>query len=102
MAHNKRFKLERTAEALPVQQVKVDESAKTFRHQRKPWAVEYRTRPAALDMAWGCFNKIDRTVWRKYTTRRARDEALAQIERRIAKEDRWWPWRDCEFRPKGG
>lgn len=106
----KRFKfngMKGTAEARPVQEVRADQALQPDRNRkrtkdRKPWVVEYRTRPEILAEGdrgfWSWLNTPEWTVWRRYTTRAARDEAMRQFQKRQAAGDRYWPWRDCEFR----
>ena len=107
----KRFKfngIKGTAEARPIQQVKADDALKPDRHRKrsgkKPWVVEYRTRPEVLEDRgqgfWSWLNTPDWTVWRRYTTRAARDQAIREFQRRQSAGDRYWPWRDCEFRAR--
>lgn len=105
----KRFKLnglKGTAEARPLQEVRADQAIKPEKHKkmapgRKPWAIEYRTRPECMAESgsfWDWLNTPDWTVWRRYTTRAARDEAMRQVQQRVANGDHYWPYRDCEFR----
>jgi len=92
-----------TKDARQVQEVKADEAEapprprKSRKNPRKrPWVIEFKQRPGTRG-GWFTFAPTTWQVYRRYATKKSRDEAL----RDLLKKQRttiWHLYRDCDFR----